>query len=131
MAREDGFTISDIKRQVKEKINIIAAIESFIMTHWNDIQGEEDINEAVTRLSEGTLAYHLSNDEEKQQIVQLFKIISENIDSNVVSTELKQSFGKTLFGLEKTMKIFEWVQESIDSLSACQNLNDLFEVLWP
>lgn len=125
----DGFSKDDLNKQVNFKLNIVSAVESFIMTHWNDYQKGNE--EAVIKLSEGTLAYHLGKKREKQQIVELFKFIAKNVDTHVANNEIKLAFSKTLYGLQKTSRIFKWINNNITSLLTCKNNNDLFEIVWP
>lgn len=123
-----NFSKEGLDKQINWKINIISAIESFLLAHLEDEKIEQgEIND----LASNTLAYYLANDKEKQQIIELFKVIALNIKRNIKDLEKRKVFGKTLFGLDKTLAIEEWVTNNITNLVTCNNQEDLLSVIWP
>ena len=78
-----------MERQVVWKISLICAIESFLLSQWDETENglsEEDI----VQLSEGTLAFFLADDETKGNIRELFKLLSKNIYTNVTEPARRQ-----------------------------------------
>ena len=121
------FTLNGLRRQVDQKINIIEAIESYLLAHWNEIEGGSDIVD----LAKQTLAYYLANDEQRSQIEQLFKMLAENIAQHVPEPARKAAFGRTLFGVQRSITIDAWILQNFDKLVASTTDNDLLISLWP
>ena len=83
---QNGFTEEKTKSQFEFFAQTLASIESFLMSNWDANGGE--INEAdITHLAEETLAYFLSDDEKKQTIRDLFKLLAENISRSITEPE--------------------------------------------
>lgn len=122
-----NYSIEGLDKQINWKINIISAIESFLLAHWEDEKIEHG---EIEDLAFNTLAYYLANDQEKQQIIELFKVIALNIKRNIKDLEKRKVFGKTLFGLDKALAIEEWVTNNILKLVTCNNQKDLLNVIW-
>lgn len=127
IATVDGFTSSGVQRQLSEKISIIASVESFIMTHWSSQDYDED---TVIALAERTLAYYLANESQKVTLIDLFTTIARNVHSKVESHEHKLVFGKTMYGLKKTLKLLEWLNNNIQNLLLCTNFDELLDTMW-
>jgi len=127
---DKGFTKFGLEGQIKERIAITAAIESYLMAYWDDSESglqEDD----VTVLARGTLAYHLSNEENRKYIIDLFKLLAKNIEKNVLDVTRRKIFGMTLYGVWDSLMIENWVRENIDQIVALQTHEELLETLWP
>lgn len=125
-----GFTYNGIEKQIQDKINIISSIESYLMAHWDDVEAglkEEDI----VNLAQGTLAYYLSNDHQKTQIIELFRVLANNISANLPEPTKRKAFGKMLYGVHDSIEIEKWVIQNLDELVACDNQETLLITLWP
>ena len=125
-----NFTTEGLRRQIAWKINIISSIESYLIAHWDDTESglqEEDIVE----LAKGTLAYYLSNEKQQTQIIELFKLLATNIEKNITEPDKRKAFGRTLYGVQDSIYIENWVLENIEELVACSDLEELLRALWP
>ncbi|WP_419601317.1 DEAD/DEAH box helicase, partial [Thiolapillus sp.] len=72
------FSRDGVERQVAWRISLICAVESFLLSHWDE--SEDGLSEAdVTRLAEGTLAFFLADDQKKEHIRELFQLLAGNI----------------------------------------------------
>ena len=59
---DKNFSRDGVERQVAWRISLICAVESFLLSHWDE--SEDGLSEAdVTRLAEGTLAFFLADDQ--------------------------------------------------------------------
>ncbi|MEJ9151673.1 hypothetical protein [Bacillus smithii] len=122
---EKGYTLEGLNRQIKRKIDAVSAIESFLMAHW------EDDKNKINDLAKGTLAYSLADEQLKKKIVELFKLLAQNISQNVPQNSKKKLFGKMLYGLRTVTSIENWVDLHFKELSKCKNFEELLDALWP
>ena len=79
---ENGFTVDAMKPQFEFFSLTLASIEGFLLSNWDAVDNgltEEDIAD----LAEQTLAYFLADDEKREQIQELFKLLAENISVNM------------------------------------------------
>lgn len=127
---ENGFTVDAVKTQFEFFSLTLASIEGFLLSNWDAVENglaEEDI----ANLAKQTLAYFLADDEKREQIQELFKILAENISENITDANRRKAFGKTLYGVNDAKAIEGWVQDNADELIAAQNGDDLIDLVWP
>lgn len=126
---ENGFTVDAMKPQFEFFSLTLASIEGFLLSNWDAVDNgltEEDIAD----LSEQTLAYFLSDDEKREQIQELFKLLAENISVNITDANRRKAFGKTLYGVNDARAIEGWVQDNADELLAAQNGDQVLDLAW-
>ncbi|MEW6064592.1 DEAD/DEAH box helicase [Desulforamulus profundi] len=127
---EMGFTKEGLQRQITWKMNIISSIESYLMAHWDDTNMGLKEDE-IAELAEGTLAYFLAEDEQRELIVELFKLLASHIAQRVPEVAKRKLFGKTLYGVWTSITIEDWVRQHIEELIACNSHDELLVTLWP
>ena len=127
---DSKFTMNGLERQIEWKQSIIAAIESYLMAHWDD-SGSELSEDNVTELAMGTLAYFLADEDQKTQLIELFKLIAENIGQHIPEKARRQVFGRTLYGVRDSISIETWIIQNLEKLKEYRNYNELFSILWP
>ena len=115
--------ISQAHRQFK----IFAAIESYLMAHW-EVAAEDSRSQ---ELAEGTLAYALVSDEQKNQLVELFGILAEHIRTAVPDAESRMVFARTLQGVTTNIELEKWVIEQFETLKQNESHENLLQILWP
>ncbi|QGM30145.1 DEAD/DEAH box helicase [Bacillus sp. N3536] len=125
-----GFTIDDLTRQVKIKIDAVAGIESYLMANWEDTEKEMD-DYKISALAKGTFAYFLADDEFKEHIDDLFKLLAKNISDNIPQNSKKRIFGKMLYGVKTALEIEKWAALNLESLKNCKSSDELLYTLWP
>lgn len=126
----NGFTVDAIKPQFEFFSLTLASIEGFLLSNWDAVDNgltEEDIAD----LAEQTLAYFLADDEKREQIQELFKLLAENISENITDANRRKAFGKTLYGVNDAKAIEGWVQDNADELIAAQNGDEVIDLIWP
>lgn len=127
---ENGFTVDTVKQQFEFFSLTLASIESFLLSNWDAFDNgltEEDI----AYLAEQTLAYFLADDEKREEIQELFKILAENISENITDVNRRKAFGKTLYGVNDAKAIEVWVHDNADELLAVQNGDEALDLVWP
>lgn len=126
----NGFTVDAMKPQFEFFSLTLASIEGFLLSNWDAVDNgltEEDIAD----LAEQTLAYFLADDEKREQIQELFKLLAENISENITDANRRKAFGKTLYGVNDAKAIEGWVQDNADELIAAQNGDQVLDLIWP
>jgi POLQ-like helicase len=127
---EDGHTEDYIKSQIKFYVQMLAAIESFLLSNW-DTDGAEITEEQIEKLAKETLAYNLADDVKKQEIVELFKLLASNIAENVKDSKFRVVYGKTLYGTRDIQRINTWLNENFESLLLTSTDDELLDAIWP
>jgi superfamily II DNA/RNA helicase len=128
--RDKNFSRDGVERQVAWRINLICAVESFLLSHWDE--SEDGLSEAdVTRLAEGTLAFFLADVQKKENIRELFKLLAGNISANIPDPARRKIYGRTLYGIQDAQAIEGWVQSNIDSLLSIFDETEAFDLVWP
>ncbi len=126
---ENGFTVDAMKPQFEFFSLTLASIEGFLLSNWDAVDNgltEEDIAD----LAEQTLAYFLADDEKREQIQELFKLLAENISVNIIDANRRKAFGKTLYGVNDAKAIEGWVQDNADELLVAQNGDQVLDLAW-
>ena len=107
---------------------IIQKIESFMLSFYKD---NPDFGDVVVfgKLAERTLAYHMSSDTEKIDLIVAFRAIGENVLS--VPTEKISYYGKALLGIAQLIEIENWANDHRFELAICDDNFDLLNCCWP
>lgn len=124
------FSVDGVLDQAEQKANIISSIEGYLLAHWDDTRQVFGENGAV-HLAQQTLAYNLSNEENKKTILAIFDIIAKNIEFNCPLESERRAFGKTLFGLTQAREIKEWTELNIEPLEKCTSESVALDIIWP
>ncbi|EEO27238.2 hypothetical protein OFAG_00391 [Oxalobacter formigenes HOxBLS] len=126
----NGFTVDVVKPQFEFFSLTLASIEGFLLSNWDAV--DNGLTEAdIADLAEQTLAYFLADDEKREQIQELFKLLAENISKNITDVNRRKAFGKTLYGVNDAKVIEGWVQDNADELIAAQVGNEVLDLVWP
>ncbi len=127
---DKNFSRDGVERQIAWRISLICAVESFLLSHWDESEG--GLSEAdVTRLAEGTLAFFLADDQKKEHIRELFQLLAGNISSNITDPARCKIYGRTLYGIQDAQAIEGWVQTNADSLLSIVDEADALDLAWP
>ena len=126
----NGFTVDAVRPQFESFSLTLASIEGFLLSNWDAVDnGLTEVD--IASLAEQTLAYFLADDEKREQIQELFKILAENISENISDVNRRKAFGKTLYGVNDAKAIEGWVQDNADELLAAQNGDEVLDLAWP
>jgi POLQ-like helicase len=125
-----GVTVYSIEEQIKRRLDVIASVESYLMAQWDDSESGLQ-EERIEELAKQTLAYFLADDEKQGQIVELCKLLAQNIKQHIQEVPKRKIYGKTLFGVRASIEIEKWVTEHIDDIFSCKDHDELLSTLWP
>ncbi len=128
--KDSGFSNEGVKRQVVEKINLICAIESYLLSQWDETEGGLSVEEVI-RIAESTLAYFLADEEKKKNIREIFKLIAKNISINVTDPVRRKAYGRTLYGILDAQAIENWVHLNFDYLLTAEDDSQVLELIFP
>lgn len=122
-----GFKKEEVEFQCNEKINIIKNIESFILAQ---IDFQSDYDKDIKELAKSTLAYYLGNLEEKEQIVELFKLLGKHILESTQNISQRKYFAKTLYGINENIDLQNWLEENFQDLKNTENIDLFIELIF-
>lgn len=124
------FSRAGVARQVAWRISLICAVESFLLSHWDET--DDGLSQAdVTRLAEGTLAFFLADDQKKEHIRELFQLLAGNIAANITDPARRKIYGRTLYGIQDAQAIEGWVQTNADNLLSIVDETEALNLAWP
>ena len=126
---DNNFSHEGVERQISWKINLICSIESFLLSSWGESEDKIPSVDA-TSLAEETLAFFLADEQKKEEIRSLFRLLAENIASHVTDPTRRKIYGKTLYGIQESNAIVDWLSENINKLVAVQTKEHIFDLLW-
>ncbi len=125
---DKNFSYNGVTQKISWKINLICSLENFLLSFESN---EEKLTEAnAIVLAEGTLAFYLADEEKKEQLRLLFKILADNIITNMKDSESRIVYGKTFYGIHDSQVILKWLSEYSDKLIVAENNNEIIEALW-
>lgn len=114
---------SGLKYQID---HCVSAIESYILSFLTDEQ-----NRDVSTLASETLGYYLADDNEKEKIIHLFKIIEFYLLNELSDLKEREMFSKTLLKIEYLIELNEWISENFIDICSCQNEAELLKMVIP
>jgi superfamily II DNA/RNA helicase len=125
-----GYSSDGLRAQLQQKGQIVAALESFMMAASGEGQAELD-EAAATELVRGTLAYHLANETQREDLIALFEAISQHVRKQVPEPKKRKAYAKTLFGVRESLAIHAWTSENVAALMETDTDDELMRTLWP
>lgn len=127
IGNQHAIDISSLLDQMDYKEDLIEAIESYFLSYLKDNPGAPQT--FFDELAQGTLAYFLSDDDQKQQLRAAFSLIADRVLS--VPEEKRPFFGKSLLGLKKLFLIESWLDENWGEMTQAQSSDELLVICWP
>jgi len=126
------FTTDTLRRQLAERRDILAAVESFLLAHWVESEDGQRFGAGPAgEIAKRTLAYHLASADQRAQLLQLFDLLAANVTARAGEDEQRQVYGRTLFGVADTVALEKWVAENRERIAGCDDVDELFNIVWP
>ncbi|MDA0382939.1 DEAD/DEAH box helicase [Vibrio owensii] len=127
LAKREGYDITRLLTQVKQRDGYIKSIESYLLAHLTDC---ELINEkAVVDLCKETFAYSIANEPERKNLLYIFMLIAERVQK--VEASKRPCFGKALLGIKDLEVIEGWLLKNISSIPRDVDSLEMLLLLWP
>ena len=127
-AEEKKLDLSKVIFQLDFREKALDAIESYLLAHIADLE-EDPLDNYYEDVAAGTLAYSMAIDEEKDLLIEAFKLISNKVLK--VPVERRRFYGKSLLGVNDLNKISDWLDENYDWLGFDESINGTLEYIWP
>ncbi|MFP6845031.1 MAG: DEAD/DEAH box helicase [Thalassolituus sp.] len=124
---QHAIGISSLLDQMDYKEALIEAIESYFLSYLKDNPGAPQT--FFDELAQGTLAYFLSDDDQKQHLRTAFSHIANRVLS--VPDEKIPFFGRSLLGLKNLFLIENWLDENLEEIAQAQSSDELLVICWP
>jgi hypothetical protein len=106
---------------------LIEAIESYFLSYLKD--NPDAPQTFFDELAQGTLAYFLSDDDQKQKLRTAFAHIASRVLA--VPEDKRPFFGKSLLGLKNLFLIENWLDENWSKITQAQSSDELLMICWP
>lgn len=126
-SEESGIDVAPLMIEMDSKESTLGAIESYFLSMLKDDQSLLQID-SFLGLARETLAYHLAEDDQKEQLLQVFSAIHRRLQA--IPKEKYSYFGKTLLGLDQLLFIEAWIDSNIWDLQLCDSSIELLEPCW-
>lgn len=125
-----GFKVDGIQKQLRSKRKFIDAIESFLMAH-DEAADEAGFISVARELARETFAHSLASKEQQDLLEGIFQAIARNVADKVPVLEDRVRYGRTLFGVDVSRRIDQWVGSNKWELEVCASEEELLDTLWP
>ncbi|UTZ35366.1 DEAD/DEAH box helicase [Vibrio campbellii] len=123
----EGKKVDGLLKQMQQRIRYLESLESFLLAN---LSSDEMLGgEALTELYSGTLAFSLANDEEREKLAQVFRVVADRVKQ--VESEKRPYYGKALLGIQKLDYLEQWLRDNISTLNEESDALDVLEFLWP
>lgn len=118
----------EIETKVFQLRHVVENIENYLCYIFNSQRDVDQFLSTVEELGAQTFAYHLGNDEQKQSLIGIFRLIARKIISDI-KPERASYYARSLYGLEKSNQLLEWVNQSIGELVDLSKDQLLFSIV--
>ncbi|QGP57280.1 ski2-like helicase (plasmid) [Piscirickettsia salmonis] len=126
VGNQHSIDISSLLDQMDDKEALIEAIESYFLSYLKDNPGAPQT--FFDELAQGTLAYFLSDGDQKQKLRTAFSLTAIRVLS--VPEEKRPFFGKSLLGLKSLFLIESWLDENWGEITQTQSSDELLVICW-
>ncbi|MGJ3501741.1 ski2-like helicase (plasmid) [Piscirickettsia salmonis] len=126
VGNQHSIDISPLLDQMDDKEALIEAIESYFLSYLKDNPGAPQT--FFDELAQGTLAYFLSDGDQKQKLRMAFSLTAIRVLS--VPEEKRPFFGKSLLGLKSLFLIESWLDENWGEITQTQSSDELLVICW-
>ena len=124
----DSFDFETVFNQLFLKQQLLESLENFILAHWEYIN--ENTEDSLSELAQQTLAFHMADEDKREQIIKVFKLLSNNITQTIPDINRIKAFGKTLYGINNALKIETWVNNYQNDLMKISDIETFVETTW-
>lgn len=125
--KEQLFNEKNVREQCNNKIYIIKNIESFILAQ---VDFQDNYEGKIEKLAKSTLAYCLGDIEQKEQIIELFKLLGNHILKSTQDTYQRKCFAKTLYGINENIELQNWIEENYQRLKRAEDIDSFVELIF-
>ena len=115
--------------QNQEKV--ISEINSYLLDAFSDFSDINEIKNYVKQLAKNTLAYYQADEAEKEELLNIFQKIAEEIFTKEPSADKRKIFAKSILNLEDSKNILSFIDDNVEELANSTDPIDALKLLWP
>ncbi|MDO9535580.1 MAG: DEAD/DEAH box helicase [Bacillota bacterium] len=108
----------EIELKITQLEHVVESIENYLCYIYNLQQNPDQFFDSVETLVAQTFAYYLGDEEQKKALRKIFHLIAQKIVSDV-KPEKAAYFARSLYGIDISKQILNWVDEKIENLKDC------------
>ncbi|PKM71737.1 MAG: hypothetical protein CVU91_12740 [Firmicutes bacterium HGW-Firmicutes-16] len=133
--RYDRYS-TEIEAKVMHLKNLIENIENYLCYIYSSQKNVEQFKSMANTLATQTFACFLGDDDQKKALSTIFQLVANKIVSDV-SPEKMGYFARSLYGINVSKQVMEWVDGNIEALEDCSinqlivDIAKLFTQLFP
>lgn len=120
----------ELRHAVRERIALIASVESFILASEVPSPGE-GLSEWSARLARSTFGYQIADEVEKTRLEYVFTTLATRISELVPDEETRAIFGQSLYGAFDSKALLDWLEPQAATLVGLANAEEAFAAFWP
>jgi hypothetical protein len=125
-----GFEGKNVIPQLAFKLEVIANIESFLISQWEDYDLEE-ARIAADLLAKQTLAYHLADLDQKPRLCSIFVLLAESIHAADLTSEMRKAIGRSLLSVRELEIVRQWAEDNLAALLERGTDEEMLDAIWP
>jgi len=114
---------SVIDQKTDQIESVIESIENYLCYFYHSLQNTSLFLDTAGQLAQSTFAYYLADDDGKENLTVMFHLIAQKI-TNEISPEKTSYYAKSMFGIETSNRILDWLDENLHVISY-YNINQL------
>lgn len=122
------YQMKNEERKIRKFIQLLSSIENFLMSYLNNDKLEDNI-ENIEKITKETLGYYLSSEEQKNNILKLFILISKYCLENVPVAKNRFLYSQNVFGVKENNLIENFINENFEKIINSDSEKQLFENL--
>lgn len=112
-----------IDKKVDQFERILENVENYLCYVYNSESDSETFDSIVEDLANSTFAFYLADQRQKDYLKRIFSQIGEKIKRDI-GTSSATYFAKSLYGIEMSKLILQWVNENLEKIEEC-SINEL------
>lgn len=118
-----NINVNTATKEIGKKLDVISRIEGYILSH---VEIEED---DIGKLMAGTLAYYLSDEEDRHTLISVANIIGEHLRNAVPDPNMRLRYSRMIVPLHEAELIEDWVRENRKEIDGIGSAEEAFECL--
>lgn len=126
LAAQPNISAAEFRRFIEGRARAVHSIAAYLVAHMTF--GEEDVEQRVGELAANTFAYHLADDETREQLVAVFEAIAKSVIENA-DDDLRAIMRRSPLPPAIVAELQSWLTENLESLAAAAAENRLLEAV--
>lgn len=120
----------DIEDKIRQVFISLDSLENFLMSYLIENDWEK-CEENIINILKNTLAYYLANEDEKEKLLNLFIMVSKHCIKSTEDINDRFIYSKALLGIKDIKIINDYIDENIVEILKCNNILDVFLIVFP